>query len=56
MATKKTITAKSKATLSPNYIKCSCCGTEKTERYFYKSNADVYANYGRLPVCKECVR
>ena len=46
---------KTKTTLTSKLIKCVCCGTEKTERYYYKSNADIYSAYEKLPICKECV-
>lgn len=37
-------------------IKCTCCGTEKTNtREFYASNSYLYRDIGRIPICKSCV-
>lgn len=40
---------------STSTLHCACCGKELKSKDFYKSNSDLYASYGKMPWCKECI-
>ena len=40
---------------STSTLHCACCGKELRSKDFYKSNSGLYASYGKLPWCKECI-
>lgn len=54
-STTKSTTKASTRKKQTNTMTCFICGEEKDEKKFYSTSSNFYKNYGRIPICTDCL-